>query len=125
MRIKEFFDLAPEDIDLDSKTISIRKGKNKFSVRTIPINDTVYDLVARFKDHPLTLTRPKYYHFTKKVLEHTPYDTRHTFATKCNKLDIKTVITQRIMGHKPDTLLENVYIHLSMEELSEAINQVR
>ena len=125
MRIKEFMDLSPDDIDLENKTITIKKGKNKFSERTIPINDAVYDLVARFKEHPLTLTRPKFYHFTKKVLGHTPYDTRHTFATKCNKLDLKKIIIQRIMGHKPDTLLENVYIHLTMDELAEAINQVR
>ena len=125
MRIKEFTDLSPEDIDLENKTITIKEGKNKFAKRTIPINDAVYDLVARFKEHPLSMTRSQFYHFTKKVLGHTPYDVRHTFATKCNKLDIKKILVQRIMGHKPDSILENVYTHLSLEELSEAINQVR
>ena len=125
MRIKEFTDLDPEDIDLVNKTITIREGKNRFSKRTIPINDVVYDLVARFKEHPITITRPKYYHFTKNVLDHTPYDVRHTFATKCNKLNIKKIIAQRIMGHKPDSILENVYIHLTIEELSEELNKIR
>lgn len=125
MRIKEFMDLSPEDINLEDRTITIRQAKNKYSERTIPINDAVFDLVARFKDHPLTLTRPQYYHFSKKILGHTPYDTRHTFATKCTSLQIQPVIIQRLMGHKPDSLLENVYVHLSMKELSDAINQVR
>ena len=125
MRIKEFTDLSPEDIDLESRTITIRKAKNKYSVRTIPINDAVFELVARFKDHPLTLTRPQYYHFSKKILGHTPYDTRHTFATKCTSLKIQPVIIQRLMGHKPDSVLENVYVHLTMQELSDAINMVR
>lgn len=124
MRIKEFTDLSPDDIDLESKTISIRKAKNKYSVRTIPINDAVYDLVARYKNSPFTLTRPQFYHFSKNILGHTPYDTRHTFATKCNKLGIDRLIIQRIMGHKPETILENIYTHLTIEELSDAINQV-
>lgn len=125
MRIKEFTDLSSDDIDLDAKTITIRKAKNKYSERIIPINDTVFELVARFKEHPLTLTRPQYYHFSKKVLGHTPYDTRHTFATKCTQLGIPVVVIQRIMGHKPDTLLENVYVHLSMGELSDSIGLVK
>ena len=125
MRIKEFTDLSPDDIDLENKTIDIRQGKNRFSIRTVPINDAVYDLVARFKEQPLSITRSQYYHFTKKILNHTPYDTRHTFATKCNKLDMKKIIVQRIMGHKPDSILENVYIHLTMEELSQEINRIK
>ena len=125
MRIKEYMDLAPEDIDLDARTISIRKAKNKFSIRTIPINDAVYDLVARYKESPITLTRSQYYHFQKTMLGHSPYDTRHTFATKCSALDLKNVIIQKLMGHKPDSVLENVYIHLTMKELSDAINLIR
>jgi len=125
MRIKEFMDLSPEDIDLDNKTITIKEGKNRFARRTIPINDAVYDLVAHFKENPPAMTRSQFYHFTKKVLHHTPYDVRHTFATKCSKLEIKKILVQRIMGHKPDSILENVYIHLTIQELSDAINRVR
>jgi integrase len=124
MRIKEFMDLSPDDIDLLKKTINIKQGKNSYSVRTIPINKAVYDLVRRFKAQPVTLTRPQYYHFCKKILNHTPYDVRHTFATKCNKLGIDKLLCQRIMGHKPDSILEQVYTHLTMEELSDAINRV-
>ena len=125
MRIKEFMDLLPEDIDLENKTITIREGKNKFAKRTIPINDAVYDLVARFKKNPPTMSRSQYYHFTKKILDHAPYDVRHTFATKCSKLEMRKIIIQRLMGHKPESVLENVYIHLTNEELAEEINRVR
>ena len=124
MRIKEFTELSPEDIDLEARTINIKKAKNKYSVRIIPIHDAVFDLVARFKDHPFSLTRRQYEIFTKQTLGHRSYDVRHTFATKCNTLGLPVLVIQRIMGHKPDTLLENVYIHLSMEELSENLNKV-
>lgn len=125
MRIKEFMELSPEDIDLEAGTISIRKAKNNYSIRTIPINKAVFDLVRRFKEHPTTLTKSRYEHFTNNALGHRAYDVRHTFATKCNALGLPTLIVQRIMGHKPDTLLEQVYTHLSIEELSDAINQVK
>jgi integrase len=124
MRIKEFMELSPEDIDLEAGTISIRKAKNNYSIRTIPINKAVFDLVRRFKEHPTTLTKSRYEHFTNNALGHRAYDVRHTFATKCNTLGLPTLIVQRIMGHKPDTLLEQVYTHLSIEELSEAICKV-
>ena len=124
MRIKEFMELSPEDIDLEAGTISIRKAKNNYSIRTIPINKAVFDLVRRFKEHPTTLTKSRYEHFTNNALGHRAYDVRHTFATKCNTLGLPTLIVQRIMGHKPDTLLEQVYTHLSIEELSDAICKV-
>lgn len=122
MRIKEVMD-HPE-IDLEAKTITITKAKNKYSERIIPINMAVYDLVARFKESPCTLTKSQYEYFTKKILGHRAYDVRHTFATKCNKLDLKEIVVQRLMGHKPDSILANVYTHLTIEELSDAINQV-
>lgn len=124
MRIKEFMDLTPDDIDLDARVISIKQAKNKYSIRTVPIHEAVYDLVARFKDQPLNLSKRQYETFTKSALGHRAYDVRHTFATKCNSLEIPTLVIQRLMGHKPDTLLENVYIHLTTEELSNAINKV-
>ena len=124
MRIKELEDLTPDDIDLENNTINIRQGKNQYSIRKIPINMAVIDLLKRRKDESLYYTKTKYYYFCKTTLMHTPYDVRHTFATKANQLGIDLLIRQRIMGHKPDTLLESVYTHLTMEELSDAINKV-
>lgn len=124
MRIKEFMDLTPEDIDLEKKTLTIRKAKNKFSERTIPIHSAVFDLIAGFKKQPLSITKRQYEYFAKTVLGHRAYDVRHTFATKCNSIGIPVLIIQRLMGHKPDTLLENVYVHLTIQELSTELNKV-
>ena len=124
MRIKEFMDLTPDSIDLDTRTIDIRQAKNTYSIRTIPINNEVFDLVARFKEHPLSLTKRQYEHFASTALGHRAYDVRHTFATKCNQLGLPTLIIQRLMGHKPASLLEQVYTHLSIEELATSLNKV-
>lgn len=122
MRIQELLDRP--DIDLEARTITIKEAKNDYSKRTIPINDAVYDLVARFAETPTTLTRSKLDYFSSKTLGHKTYDTRHTFATECNKLQIPTLVTQKIMGHRPDSILHQVYTHLTIEEMAEAINQV-
>ena len=128
MRLKELRDLTKDNVDLENKTITIAQAKNNYSIRTIPINDTVYDLIKRLYEAPgdtmTTMTKSKYERFTKQVLGHRAYDVRHTFATKCHNVGIKELVIQRLMGHKPDTLLADVYTHLTIEELSEAINMV-
>lgn len=128
MRLKEFRDLTKQDVDLVNRTITIQKAKNTYSERTIPIHDKVYDLIKRMHEAPgdqmTTMDKSKYERFTKQALGHRAYDVRHTFATKCHALGIKELIIQRLMGHKPDTLLADVYTHLTIEELSEAINMV-
>jgi len=128
MRLKELFDLTKENVDLENRTINIVQAKNKYSIRMIPIHDTVYPLIKKMYDAPgdnmTTMSKPKFERFTKQVLGHRAYDVRHTFATKCNRLGIEKLVIQRIIGHKPDSLLEHVYTHLSMEELYEAINKV-
>ncbi len=129
MRIKELRDCTKDWINLEEKTIDIKIAKNAQSIRKVPINEKVFPLIKKLydesKDEYLLHDRKNQYeYFVKKMLGHTPYDARHTFASKANELGLKTVVIQRLMGHKPDTLLEQVYIHLSMEELSEAINQI-
>lgn len=123
MRIKEFLDLKKEDVDLEKRTLVIKQAKNAYSIRTIPINPHVIELFERLcrtsGDHLTELNRAAYASFVRNTLHHKAYDCRHTFATKCHELGMKTLVIQRIMGHKPDTLLEQVYTHLSMEELAE------
>ena len=128
MRLKEFRDLKKEDVDLENRTITIKKAKNSYSERVIPINKHVFDLIKRLYDAPgeaMTLiNKSKYERFCKQVLGHRAYDVKHTFVTKCHNIGIDELVTQRIVGHKPDTLLAEVYTHLTIEELSEAINKV-
>lgn len=129
MRIKEFIDLTHEDVDFNKKTIVIKQGKNKYSQRTIPIHDNVVGLFKQLfkidEDHFTTLNRHKYEYFTTKVLNHRAYDSRHTFATKCGKNGIRKILIQKIMGHKPDSILEEVYTHISLQEMAEAISNVK
>lgn len=99
-----------------------------YSVRTIPINPVILPLLKELEledGHYTTMNAKSYGYFVDKVLHHTPYDSRHTFATKANQVDMKTIVIQKIMGHKPDTLLAEVYTHLTMDELAEGITKIK
>lgn len=129
MRLTELRELPLENIDMENLTIRITKAKNKQSERIIPIHEKVVDIVEQCIDNAHTntlfdLSKHQYEYFVNNVLHHFPYDTRHTFATKANELDIKKVIIQRIMGHKPDSILEQYYTHLTVEDLRPELNRI-
>ena len=59
-------------------------------------------------------------------LDHTPYDTRHTFATKCAKAGINDVIIKIIIGHSlANDVTNNIYIHRDVEMLRKEIEKIK
>ena len=64
-------------------------------------------------------------HMKKLELDYTPYDIRHTFATKCDYLGIPDKIIKRLMGHSlADDVTNDVYIHKTVEELLKEIEKL-
>lgn len=128
MRITELVELNKDNVNLEDNTITITKGKNNYSLRTIPINMNVRSVIESQMNTPgsslFSISNRHYAYFVKNNLNHNPYDTRHTFASMANELNIKVVVAQRIMGHKPKTVLEETYTHLKMDELRNAINKI-
>lgn len=128
MRIKELRELPKDAVDLTKWTIRIDEGKNTQSQRIIPIHERVRPLVERAMQSPgsylFGFSKQHYDHFVRTNLNHKPYDVRHTFASKANEIGLPKLTIQRIMGHKPDSVLTQTYIHLTMEELQDAINQI-
>ena len=128
MRIKELRDIAKENVNLEECTITITEAKNEQSKRVIPIHKKVLPIIERYMasdDLLLTaINKTTYESFVRDKLSHKPYDARHTFASKANELGIPKLTIQRLMGHKPDSILEQAYIHLSMAELSTSLNMI-
>ncbi|MBR6507485.1 MAG: tyrosine-type recombinase/integrase [Clostridia bacterium] len=127
-RIKELRDMLKNAVDLTAGTLEIREGKNLQSRRVIPIHDKVRPIIEEAMkskgDRLFEFSKTHYDYFVKQCLDHKPYDTRHTFASKANEKGLPKLIIQRIMGHKPDSVLEQSYIHLTIDELRNAINQI-
>lgn len=143
MRINEFLSNKADNIDIDNKTITIpiEIAKNRSSARVIPIHDKILPLLENFKNvgSEYIAVKPNgtkilYSNFMKRDLphiceflgqEHTPHDTRHTFITNARKCGLNNLITQRIVGHTPDTITERVYTQLEITELLTEINKIK
>lgn len=65
------------------------------------------------------------YRFTKIMkqlnLEHTPHDPRHTFDTNLDNAGANVATRHRLLGHKDDHPMDNVYLHKDLEEKLKAI----
>ena len=127
MRSKELRTLEPDDIDLDNMIITIRLGKNKSSIRQIPIHKHAEGFFRQYKQEGIGFYNKSHNGFNKAIMknfvvEHHAHDTRHTFATKMRECGCDPLVLQRILGHTPETITERVYTHLSMDELRNNIN---
>ena len=58
-------------------------------------------------------------------LNHTPYDTRHTFATLTKIYKVDDFARKRIMGHKSNDLTDDTYTHTFKQNLYDEINKIQ
>lgn len=71
------------------------------------------------------------YHYRLNFIEkhpflehHTAHECRHTLRSELEKLNVKQVIINSIIGHSNDNVGQDVYTHISVEEKNEAINLI-
>ena len=130
MRTKELKTLEPDDIDLENMIIDIRQAKNKVSIRQIPIHKHAEAFFRRYKEEGIGFYGKSHNGFNKALKtnfnpEHLGHDTRHTFASKMRECKCDPLVLQKILGHKPETITERVYIHITMDEMRENINLLK
>lgn len=135
MRVRELLNNKVENLDLANRTLYIPKelAKNKSSVRYVPLHEDIIPLLEKFVSYGnqyITARNSKqkmcyqnYYEYLKK-LGHTPHDARHTFVTRARECGIDAFVLQRIVGHSSKSITENVYTHLSNEELVAEISKI-
>ncbi|MCR4923333.1 MAG: site-specific integrase [Lachnospiraceae bacterium] len=142
MRSKELIDLRYEEVDLDKGTINIEEAKNQSSIRYIPIHKRTLPLFKEFllRSAPgkQAIIKPNgnpvyYKNMINRELprlveymgaKHTLHECRHSFITRAYQCNVDLLKIQRLVGHKPDTITFQVYTHLTMDELREAINTI-
>lgn len=139
MRITELLEIKTENVNLAERYmkggIKTEAGKD----RIIPIHDEIFELVkARFeRGHKLLIChdngKPIPYRSYRSVfwdrmstrlkLEHTPHDTRHTFATFADRVGMNKVALKRMLGHSLKDVTDH-YTHKDISELLEEINKL-
>lgn len=134
-RPSELIGIRKSDIDLSDMTI---KGGSKTEAgkdRIVPIHPDIWPLVERQlaystsdKLFPGTYATYSRYYITDlrplTGVQHTPHDTRHTFATYAKQCRLDPMIIKRLIGHKINDVTEGVYTHVTVEQLRTEIEKL-
>lgn len=129
-RVNEILQLKTNNIHLDERYIitglKTKAGKN----RMIPISKTISPILEKYyNQNNEYLFNIQYANYRKKWLKHALlkdykiHDTRHTFATICNNLDINRTSVKKILGHSSQDITERVYTHKNIDELLKVIDE--
>ena len=150
LRIGEICALKWKNIDLEEKIIYIEqtiqrvyikqdkkskiiidKPKSSYSIRTIPMNKKVYNILKsiqkNYKENDFLLTgesrkfvEPRNYQhnfqvFLKnsKIKHYKFHSLRHTFATACIEVGMDIKSLSEILGHSNTTITLDIYVHSS------------
>lgn len=149
-RPTEFFSLEVKNIDIDNMFIrggaKTEAGKN----RIVPIysgiqgyfkdfyNEAIQEhrkyLFVNLRGNKIDVNNFRNRYFYKTLLDigilknendkHvTPYSTRHTFATLCDRADIDDDLIIRMIGHTTKKTTQ-IYIHKTEEDMKNAIESL-
>lgn len=127
MRTKELRTIELEMIDFENAWLDMTMGKNKFSVRGIPIHKRTLPLFRDYVINGGNLYAYSHSALNKALYEfhgHRAHDTRHTFTTRMREIGVDHLTIKRLIGHTPSDITEKVYTHISHEELTEAIDKL-
>lgn len=136
LRITELLEMKTSNIDLENR-IMVGGMKTKAGTnRTIPIHKKIAPIIERVKGESYLFQAPrggkflysnegyKLNKFMKSLgFKHTIHETRHTFISHCNRLDINKMAVKKIVGHSTNKdLTDDVYTHKNAEDLLQAID---
>lgn len=124
MRTKELRTMEPDDIDLEERVMHITKGKNRSSIRTVPIHDKILPILKDLKENPVQFTHNGFNKALSRYGDHTAHDCRHTFSSRMRECGCDLLTLQLILGHTPSTITERVYMHIGIDELRNAVNML-
>lgn len=147
LRANELLKNYRANVNLEERWIYVPEelAKNKESIRYVPIHDAVYEYITYFYklseqyDIEKLIIQPDgspvtypYFRINRLPdinqalgIKHTLHDTRHSFASYAHRYSLEELTIQKIMGHKPDSILHNVYTHITTEELLKAVNEIQ
>ena len=128
-RPEELLTLRKENVDVDRRTLTIRKGKTESAFRTLPLtNEGLRILAYRLSgDSPWIFPSPRapWKHMGRLTTQHTAlierlglnfvlYDFRHTFSSRFVMGGGDIITLKGILGHSNTRMLER-YVHISQE----------
>lgn len=141
LRVGELLALTPDDV-LDG-FITVRSSKTAAGRRRVPIaartalfwQERVETGISYIVPLCVKYDTPQMRYLTFKrefanamhrvgLPDHLPHDTRHTTATLLHAAGADPYVVKRILGHSSKDVTENVYTHISDDQLREAIDKI-
>lgn len=124
MRVNELLDMPIKNVHLDKRYMFVQTSKTEAGIRNVPIHKKILPFIeARYNKNNTYLCmndkggKMKYsnfylHHFEKNIkpllkINHTIHETRHTFISQCDRLELNTVTVQRIVGHENKTITQD------------------
>ena len=137
LRLNELLQLKIENIHLNARYLFVEKSKTKAGIRKVPIHKKIAPLIeARIKPDNIYLfpnrrgnaidkdsfRQSQFYRLRKKLkFNHIIHETRHTFISQCNRLNLNEVAVQRIIGHANINITQH-YTNKTIDDLIEVID---
>ena len=129
----ELAELKTSNVDMENETlIGGIKTKNGID-RVIPIHPKIRDLIKNrlntAGDTLFNLNYDQYKYSYKKAMKalnmnHSPHETRHTFATRAKEVGMDEYCLKLIIGHAISDLTERVYTHRQIEQLRTEMHKI-
>lgn len=138
-RITELLEVTLDNVNLQERSIFIAKSKTPAGIRHIPIHKDIFNFVAdSVKSNNKYLfernnKRISYQYYIKHIfkpimeylkMDHTPHETRHTFISQCDRLELNETAVARIIGHSNNNITKH-YTHKDITDLINAIDQFK
>jgi len=104
--------------------IHVTKAKTPAGIRDVPLSDKAKSLL------PLPEIDYYNYRYALQLLEkhtgtkHTAHDTRHTFISLMTEAGVDARIIKKIVGHARGDITEDIYTHISLLAMLEAVNKI-
>lgn len=128
LRESEFLALDDSCVHKEEKYIEIRQSKTKAGIRIVPIHDRILPFVDELVG--LHMTRPVFQYnlfhayVSSHGMDHTTHETRHTFITRMVEAGVDQRMIKTIVGHAGGDITSDVYTHIRMDVLLEAVNRL-
>lgn len=134
MRASELINLKARDVNRKQRTLRITSAKTKSGIRTIPIHDRIWPIIANRLDAIYVIHECRTYsslsrEFNKAIhainAKHTTHDCRHTFATRLDNEGANYNAKRLLLGHASSNVTDGVYTHKSLDQLRKAIRALK
>lgn len=131
MRVSELLNMKTANVHIKERYMFIEKAKTSAGVRKVPLHKKIMPLIeARYNPNYEFLIVNKFNNqlsyntlhgaimrlFKSFNFNHIIHETRHTFISQCNRLNLNDVIVKRLVGHANETITQH-YTQVNIDDL--------